>query len=568
MTVSIFYLLNDVLETNFVSSLAWLLLSSVLLPLGLSGVETAWRRPLVFLGSGGWARYSANPPTSGKLCAIRIFNVICCAVVPAVLINAKEEAKAKKEHILEKVKHQYDHPEEAGAREDLHQKLRDTECYLEESKEALLTYKRNELSIENSIQISIQVLMLLLSPTYSTFITHSGLQAVFQKDFAVQTEIQAWIENLSGLSFNLTQWFLVLSILWSMKTISLTYVKVKAAGKVEVLALPAKLLLALRSLFVYSVRLSCVVAFFGPFLGLFNVLAHWRAEQMVLEFKVFNRSQTFSSLEMSGSLPIDAIYRADYNTTDPENPLPPSYTLYTQVSLGTSFAFFLVLIVTQALVNLLLETKLSREFKEAGWTAKMQHLLESVNRADSFADWDTGVGTQSEFQRRWWNVMAETIVMIGVQMGTNLALLVPLWVTSKTLLITNSQNTLFLQLLLLHHKRLGSYILLSVLTGVFVLASSEILTFISHMCCHHVVDSEHTNLKHKLLIFPSMERPHEAPAYHARGVDGVQGGDRGLGAADPAQLGDAPHGLLHQLPRHPHDGSLPKVAPSLEKNPC
>ena len=456
MTVSIFYLLNDVLETNFVSSLAWLLLSSVLLPLGLSGVETAWRRPLVFLGSGGWARYSANPPSCGKLWAIRMFNVICCAVVPAVLINAKEEAKAKKEHILEKVKHQYDYPEEAGAREELHQKLRDTECYLEESKEALLTYKRNELSIENSVQISIQVLMLLLSPAYSTFITHSGLQAVFQKDFAVQTEIQSRIENLSGyesdgeLSFNLTQWFLVLSILWSMKTISLTYVKVKAAGKVEVLALPAKLLLAVRSLLVYSVRLSCVVAFFGPFLGLFNVLAHWRAEQMVLEFKVFNRSQTFSSLEMSGSLPIDAIYRADYNTTDPENPLPPSYTLYTQVSLGTSFAFFLVLIVTQALVNLLLETKLSQEFKEAGWTAKMQHLLESVNRADSFADWDTGDGTQSEFQRRWWNVMAETIVMIGVQMGTNLALLVPLWVTSKTLLITKSQNTLFLQLLLLY----------------------------------------------------------------------------------------------------------------------
>ena len=45
--------------------------------------------------------------------------------------------------------------------------------------------------------------------------------------------------------------------------------------------------------------------------------------------------------------------------------------------------------------------------------------------------------------------------------------------------------------------------MLSVLTGVFVLGSSEILTFISHMCCHHVVDSEHTNLKHKQLIFPA-----------------------------------------------------------------
>ena len=64
-----------------------------------------------------------------------------------------------------------------------------------------------------------------------------------------------------------------------------------------------------------------------------------------------------------------------------------------------------------------------------------------------------------------------------------------------------------------------------------------------------------------------MECSHEAPAYQARGVDGVQGGDRGLGAADLAQLGDAPHGVLHQPPRHPDDGSLPEVAPSLEKNP-
>merc|ERR1719458_1607911 len=432
VTISIFYLLNDVLETNFVSSLAWLLLSSVLLPLGLSGVETAWRRPLVFLGSGGWARYTANPPSSGKLWAMRVFNVICCGIAPAVLINAKEEAKTKKEQILEKAKKQFDHPEEAGAEGDLHQQLRDIDRYLEESKETLISYKRNELSIENSIQITVQVLMLFLSPMYTSFFTHSGLQAVFKKDFAIQEKIQSEIENLSGyessrgLSFNLTEWFLVMSILWSMKTISMTYIKIKAVGKVEVLSLPGKLLLAVRSLLVYSVRLGCVVTFFGPFLGLFNVLAHWRAEKIVLDSKVFSHFN--GSLKLGSSLPLEAIYRANYST--PDFPLPPSYKLYTQVTLGTSFAFFLVLIGIQALVNLLLETKLSQEFKEARWTTKMRHLLESMNRADSFSDWDMGQGTPSEFRRRWWNVMAETIAMIGVQLGTNLALLIPLWVTT------------------------------------------------------------------------------------------------------------------------------------------
>ena len=431
VTVSLFYLLQGVFNMDFVSTLSWLLFSSILLPLLLSGVETAWRRPFAFLGSGGWARYSANPPSCGKLFAMRMFNVICCAIVPAVLINAKEEAKAKRDQILEEAKDQFHRSDRRTPLSALHQKLHDVDAYLEESKEALLTFKRNELSIENSIQIPIQVIMLLLSPAYTTYPTHSGLQAVFQKDFAIQKEIQSRFETLSGyestnnLTFNLTQWFLVLSIMWSMKTMGMTYFKLKARGKMEMLALPAKVLLAFRSLLVYSVRLSCVVAFFGPFLGLFNVLAHWHAEQMVLDFRVFN--QTLGESWRS----LDTIYRANYS--DPQHPVPPSYTLYTQISLGTSFAVFLALLTLQGLVNLLLETKLSQEFKEAKWTSKLQHLLESANRGDSFADWDVSHGRPSEYRRRWSNTMAETIVMIGVQFVTNMALLIPLWITSRNL---------------------------------------------------------------------------------------------------------------------------------------
>ena len=62
-----------------------------------------------------------------------------------------------------------------------------------------------------------------------------------------------------------------------------------------------------------------------------------------------------------------------------------------------------------------------------------------------------------------------------------------------------------------------------------------------------------------------MECSHEAPSYRV-GADGVQGGDRGLGAADLAQLGDAPHGVLDQPVRHLADGCLPKVAPPMERD--
>ena len=441
------------------------------------------------------------------------------------------------------------------------QELRDVDRYLEEAKTALLTFKRNELSIENSIQITIQVLMLFLSPAYSTFVTHSGLQAVFENDpGAIQREVQSRIENISGKeslneqSSSLTEWFLVLSILWSMKTMGTTYIKMKAEGKVGMLGAPAKVLLAVRALLVYSVRLSCVVAFFGPFLGLFNVLAHWRAEQMVLDFKVYNRSHIYNSSLKRNGLSIEEVYRANY--ADPENPLPPSYKLYTQIGLGASFALFLVVIALQGLVNLFLERKLSPDFRAAKWTSKLQHLVESVNKADSFSDWDTVQGTPSELRKRWWKVMNETIVMIGVQLATNMALLVPLWVTSKK-----------------HFLRIISWVCVCACIPFLypwgIPAESRVATILliatreMNMMCiilpeilgsfrQYALHFQHIASKTKadmiiLINVSSMERLPAAPAHRAS-LGGVRGRDQGFGAVDLAELGDALDGLLHQLP--------------------
>merc|ERR1719341_1638144 len=181
---------------------------------------------------------------------------------------------------------------------------------------------------------------------------------------------------------------------------------------------------------------------------------------MVLDsrFKVF-----FGIRDPSSNLTLEEVYRADYSN---QVPVPPPYKLYTQVTLGTSFAFFLVLIGIQALVNLLLETKLSQEFKEARWTTKMRHLLESVNRADSFSDWDMGQGSPSEFRRRWWNVMAETIAMIGVQLGTNLALLVPLWVTTYNV---HKRHQLIMPVLVVFKEETEAMELLTMLSWVMPL---------------------------------------------------------------------------------------------------
>ena len=50
--------------------------------------------------------------------------------------------------------------------------------FIEESRKALLTFKRNELSMELVIQMSIHLTMLLLSKT--DYPIESGLQSIFQ----------------------------------------------------------------------------------------------------------------------------------------------------------------------------------------------------------------------------------------------------------------------------------------------------------------------------------------------------------------------------------------------------
>merc|ERR1711974_85311 len=65
------------------------------------------------------------------------------------------------------------------------------------------------------------------------------------------------------------------------------------------------------------------------------------------------------------------------------------------------------------------------------------HLLESTNVPDAFLDWDddevdeVGVEkTPEEYRGRWKSVLSETVGMIGLQMLSNLLMLVPIFVTA------------------------------------------------------------------------------------------------------------------------------------------
>ena len=54
--------------------------------------------------------------------------------------------------------------------------------YLEETRVAFLIFKRNELTLENVLQLFLQGVFVLLSPTYTSYtVTNSGLQSVVKE---------------------------------------------------------------------------------------------------------------------------------------------------------------------------------------------------------------------------------------------------------------------------------------------------------------------------------------------------------------------------------------------------
>ena len=224
--------------------------------------------------------------------------------------------------------------------------------YIEGSTKALLIFKTHELSIERIIQLTLQVTMVLLSPDNTNFPTNSGFQALFdqppkEKLYGLHTgalHFEARIE----FNWGITLVFFILSITIGFFSTTNCYVMIKKEEKKNFLPFLGKFVLGVRALLVYATRVFCIITFFGVFLGLLNILAHWHADQ---------------------------IPRADNDLF-----ATPPYSNYTGHDIATSFGLFVVLLIVQAVLILLLKRELSEAFNEATWSAKFDHVLDSINR--------------------------------------------------------------------------------------------------------------------------------------------------------------------------------------------
>ena len=171
--VSLFYQFG-----TFPSTIAWILVASIVPPLLFSAIETAKDRPTSVLGSSAWKRFEENPPSRCKMWCLRTFIIVFYPMIPAINICAREAAKVKKKKLLEKRREEFN-KEDGIIRIEAMEKLEHVEKYLLEIRKGIMTFKLNELSWEVPLQLGLQLIMLLLGSSFS--VTHSGLQAVLGK---------------------------------------------------------------------------------------------------------------------------------------------------------------------------------------------------------------------------------------------------------------------------------------------------------------------------------------------------------------------------------------------------
>ena len=382
--------------SKFSSVVVLSLSSSVILPLLLSSIHLTLNFDNIITLVNPKKRFKRTFTT-----IIKFGTLLLSILNPVILTNAFElmkekariEAKTPNNHNVIKY----------YRRSHLLQK-----CYVQ--------FKRIELGLEIFYQVSGQIILLVLSKTKTS--TTGGLERIFDESeffgFPLQIEV-----------------FLAFSIVLGLKSGVLLHLK---TIQVEKGFFPAtsKLFAFLWILFATGRRITSIVSFFIPFLGLFNVLNHWRAEQLpfrlrrVMEPASDDRLELFNMTEQVLWSDIDR-----WRYSDLSKPLPPHYSLYTGLALGEAFKVFIVIMGCHFIFIAIIKLITVENFRSCDHFSKFVHILENMNFAFPWADWDQERGGVQELRDRFRRLNMEMLLTMIVNCVFSILMLCPIWYSGE-----------------------------------------------------------------------------------------------------------------------------------------
>ena len=225
--------------------------------------------------------------------------------------------------------------------------------------------------MEVYIQVTVQILILLLFQTKTP--TTGGLTTIFE-------------QRPFGLDPTLV---FVLSTSWSLLSCIRLHTKLIAIDK-GFCKMTSQFFIFLWGTFATLRRMLSLVAFFIPSMGLFSILHHWEWEQVT--FSAFFTNRTDFKIRLYGLN--KTIYWSEvdrFNYSNPLHPTPPPVTNYTFWTLQETFTWGAALLSLHIILILIVKVLTSKNFiKGENYMDKLVHILDNVNYATPFSDWDEG----------------------------------------------------------------------------------------------------------------------------------------------------------------------------------
>ena len=380
--------------TKFTSIIVTLMAATILFPLILSGLHLALSAPKTIFKTTS-IKGAANKL---KLQVVILLSSILC---PFLLQDAYESSKEN----LRKL-----------AKKKSNIKLINEQLSLTRNlKTQFVEFMRIELGLEMFYQVTIQILLVLLSKSKTA--TTGGLQTMFENTSAFGLSAEA---------------ILNLSIAWSLRSCVYLFLKTKSIEK-GYMPNKTKLVALLWSVSAILRRVLSMVAFFIPSIGLMDLLFHWKAEQIPFKIRRDYKVTTLQvhNLSSSGTILWSDIDRWDYS--DPKFSRPPSYSLYTGLELQQTFLIFLVMMILHFSAVFYIKAKKGFGFQELAPIAKLIHVLENINFAFNVKDWDEGKCSKQGFQENFKRVKEDMFYTFTANTIFSVICLIPLWATGNNL---------------------------------------------------------------------------------------------------------------------------------------
>ena len=272
------------------------------------------------------------------------------------------------------------------------------------------------LGLETTFQLIILFILQFYADSQTR--TSQGLEQLFEQE---------------AILFIDPRTFLIITTIWTVISATKSYISSSSAR--DYFPMKSKIILALFSLCSLTMRVSAIILYFTPSLGLFNVLRHLQGEMLPHQVPISLPSSLWNMLDTfwyGNAPPISWKEVSRHNYTGDFKSTPPPVSCYTFFTKEQYFLYFWALLAFQSILTLVLKRIINPEsFQRQHWLDKIMHALENSHVPFPMEDWDQLSGSVQDHHERASKVMNEMFAVIVTNAFTNSILLSPLVILGK-----------------------------------------------------------------------------------------------------------------------------------------